>query len=125
MHSGTGFDELYGFNVSGNSLDDMAPKEKCDIFNWYYRNIMEHPCGGQSSESLTKKSGDVFHLNFLHLPLRKDNGDRAIATIADVRGQSIKSVVPNPNRDLIEHHSLIYADFIDVGFGVPSEGYAG
>ncbi len=122
LHSGTGFDELWGRNVAGCLVSDLAPVKAADLLNWFFHSMIKQPCGGHSEEIFTHKTGDRYQLDLLYLPVRKKNGDTAIAAIADMKILGPSDYIHFPNRAQDPGQIIQYADFIDIGHGLPA-GY--
>lgn len=125
LHSGTGFDELWGRNIAGSRIAELALDETRDLLDWFFQTMIAHPCGGHSEEVFTKKNGDRYQMDMLYLPILKKNGDTALATIADVKMMGPSDFIRRSNVQGDTQQAVQYADFIDVGFGVPTIFFEG
>lgn len=125
LHSGTQFDDLWERNIAGARIAELCPPETRDLLDWFFRGMLEQPCGGHSEEMFVKKTGDRYLMDLLYLPIRKRSGATALAVIADIKTLGITDYVHLHADAKTPGQHMHYADFIDVGFGVPPETFEG
>lgn len=122
-HSGTGLDEIWGRNIAGSLLTELVPAKAIELLNWFFRSMLKQPCGGHSEEVFTKDAGDRYQIDLLYLPVLKKNGDRALAAMADVKVLEPADYVHLPAGANEPGQVIQYADFIDLGYGMPAGYY--
>ncbi len=122
IHSGTGFDELWGRNIAGCLISELAPAKALDLLTWFFKSMMRQPCGGHSEEIFTKQTGERYQMDLLYLPVRKKNGAVAVAAMADLKLLGPTDYIQFSNRIEGAGQIIQYADFIDIGYGIPA-GY--
>lgn len=117
--SGTALDDVWGRNITGETIDDTTQKVRRLPVKAFFDGILNHPCGGYVSETFTKESGAEVRTNTLYLPVKADRGCKAIVSIWDIVGPGYRQHARLPRRSEIDDRELHFANFLDVGYGVP------
>jgi len=119
--SGTRLDDVWGRNITGGTVQDATVVGRRKLVLAFFNKIMAQPCGGHVAETYTKETGVELSVNTLYLPIDIGDGSVGIISIWEILDPGSKWQLHLPKRSDIDRRRFHYADFIDVGFGVPAE----
>ncbi|MBV1901833.1 MAG: PAS domain-containing protein [Kordiimonadaceae bacterium] len=122
LRSGTGLDELWGRNISGQAIADISPRQTRGHFTSFVGHMLAHPCGGLSKDTFTAEKGDIFVRELLLLPVQTKTGSTVLAVMADVKGLSTLGWAGEKATATRASKETHRTEFWDVGFGVPGTG---
>jgi len=117
--SGTALDDIWGRNVTGDTLDDTTLKERRVRVRQFFDEVIQHPCGGFVSETFSKDSGAELLANALYLPIETEAGRKGIVSVWDVVGPGSQRHARLPRTCEIDGRLFHQATYLDVGHGVP------
>ena len=117
--SGTAIDHLWGRNVVGAESQTMALMNTVDLADDVALSALAHPCGIHVSRTLKKASGVEFRHDTLYLPVESEKG-RLLLSVTDFANRSHMQGLLG-DRSAIVGGELYFANYVDIGFGVPSE----
>ena len=118
--SGTRVDDMMGVPLTGRPVLDLTPPAQRTSIDFVYRSIRQQPCGFYIFEDLARRGGKMMALKALLLPLTDRGGEVRFYVSAYQFGEGhYDPMIEDP--PIIEHHTIVEAGFIDIGFGLPDE----
>ena len=117
--SGTALDDVWGRNITGETIADTTLKGRRVPVRRFYGEILACPCGGYVSETFIKDSGAELRTNTLYLPVETEAGRKGIVSLWDIAGPGSRLHARLPRRCEIDGRQLHFANYLDLGHGVP------
>ncbi len=119
--AGTALRQLYGIEMTGHDMIDLAPPDHQTTRRWRYRQAAQRPCGMYYVRRQNYGSGAEDELETIFLPLAAADADASVpawqfiglaASLSDQGWIAEPGVPPLPPPHLFR--------FVDIGFGVPA-----